>query len=166
VVANSASQLNGSAQNIARPALTVPSDNCLILLVWWKQDDSTTVANDVSFYGGPTDGSTTTGSDASTGVDYMIQTAATGYSSGTLTVTGGASAISRCMMLALSSAVGPVWTTDSADYPMSLDVGGIEIVATACTDATSPQTMTIQSAALARTGGVPVKLWQPPALSL
>jgi hypothetical protein len=166
VVANSAAQLNGSAQNIARPALTVPADNSLILLVWWKQDDSTTVANDVSFYGGPDDGSTTTGSDASTGVDYLIQTTASNFSSGTLTVTGGAAAISRCMMLALSSAVGPIWSTDSSDYPMHLEVGGIEVVATACTDTTSPQTMTIQSAALARSAGVPVKLWQPPALSL
>lgn len=167
VVANSATQLNGSAQNIARPALTVPNDNCLILLIWWKQDDSTTVTNDISFYGGPADGSTTTGNDASTGVDYMIQPgSASNYSSGTLTVTGGASAISRCMMLALSSAVGPVWTTDSTDYPISLEVGGIEVVATACSDTTSPQTMTIQSAPLARPAGVPVKLWQPPALSL
>lgn len=165
VVANSAAQLNGSAQNIARPALTVPSDNCMVLLIWWKQDDSTAVANDISFSGGPANGSTTTGDDASTGADIFFQGPAANYSSGTLTVTGGASAISRCMMVALSSETQGTWTTDADDYPLDLDVGGVKVTATACSDAVSPQTMTIDAAPVARASGVPVKLWRPPALS-
>jgi hypothetical protein len=166
VVLNSAAQLNGSAQNIARPALTVASDNQLILLVWWKQDDSTTVTNDISADDGPTNGSTTTGNDASLGADYLMQGTASSFSSGTLTVTGGASAISRCIMIALSPAVGPVWTTTTADYPMDLDVGGSKVTATACTDTTSPQTFTITAAPLARSAGAAVKLWKPPVLGL
>lgn len=61
---------------------------------------------------------------------------------------------------------GPLWTTLADDYPLSLSVGGIEVVATACTGAASPQTFTIEPLALARASGSPVAVWAPTALGL
>lgn len=59
---------------------------------------------------------------------------------------------------------GPLWTSTANDYPIDLDIGGVKITATACSDPTSPQTMTISAAPVARSIGAPVKLWQQPVL--
>lgn len=61
---------------------------------------------------------------------------------------------------------GPLWTTDPDDYPLTLSVGGLPVVATACTGATSPQTFTVQPLPLARVDGVPVRLWDPRPIGL
>lgn len=192
----SAAQLNGSAQNIAYPALTITQDNCAVLVVGWKQDDWTSVAQ----LAGMTeilDSPSVVGSDAGMVADYVVQSTATNLASGSLVVTGGANAISRGVSIAflpdpsppplaildtqgstlngalsaagtsisVTTTVGPLWTTAAADYPIDLDIGGVKITATACADATSPQTMTISAAPIARSSGVPVKLWDPPVLS-
>lgn len=62
--------------------------------------------------------------------------------------------------------VGPLWTTDSDDYPLLLDVGGVRVRATACSDSTSPQVMTVDALPVARASGTAVKVWDPPALAL
>jgi len=61
---------------------------------------------------------------------------------------------------------GPLWTTDADDYPMTLSVGGIPVVATACSGASSPQTFTVDPLPLDRADGVPVALWDPRPIGL
>jgi hypothetical protein len=92
-------QLNGSAQNVAYPALSVRRDGGVVLYLFWKQDDATGYATvaDAEIL----DNSTTTGDDQSIAADYDIYTTATDVAAGSVTVTGGASAISRAIVLAL-----------------------------------------------------------------
>lgn len=97
-VLNSASQLNGSAQNIAYPALNVV-DNALTLFTGWKQDDCTSI----NLLGGLTDvatATTTVGNDQ-TIVWQQLISGPISLASGNFTVIGGASAISRGSLIAL-----------------------------------------------------------------
>lgn len=88
-------QLNGSAQNVAYPAVTVPQDNCTVLVLGWKQDDwpggAATLAG-MAEIGEPTSAA---GNDASQVWDYQIQTAKVNIPAGSFVITGGAAAISR-----------------------------------------------------------------------
>lgn len=98
-----ATKLNTSAANVAYPALTTPAPNLAILVAGWKQDDWTSVAA----IGGMTEAweqAATTGDDAAQVLDYVIQTAAADIPAGSLVVTGGASAISRSIVVALQHA--------------------------------------------------------------
>ncbi|HEX6970276.1 MAG TPA: hypothetical protein VF174_15885 [Micromonosporaceae bacterium] len=94
VVRESVAQLNGSAQNIAYPAATVTYDNCLGLYLGWKADDWTSVAqiSGALEIGEP---DSTTGDDQGIVWDYVLQSTAADIASGSFSVTGGASAISR-----------------------------------------------------------------------
>jgi hypothetical protein len=102
-----ATVLNGSAQNIAYPALDVPGAAYALLMALWKQDDQTSLTTPAGWTAvGLT--STTTGDDASQALFYQIQTTETDISSGSSTVTGGAAAISRGLILALKPAAAVV----------------------------------------------------------
>jgi hypothetical protein len=59
---------------------------------------------------------------------------------------------------------GPLWTTGSDDFPYDMEIGGVRFTVTACVDATSPQTMTVDAAPVARSAGAVVRLWKPPVL--
>lgn len=111
---NSATQLNGSAQNIAYPALIVSRDACLVLYLGWKQDDWTSVAAiaGATEIGEP---DTTTGDDQGLVWDYVLQSTAASIASGSFTVTGGASAISRGAVVALGSDVQTITVTRSVN---------------------------------------------------
>lgn len=101
-VHNANSQLNGSAQNIAVPVLGITEDHCTFLTMGWKQDDWTsvaTLAGQIEIL----DGSSTLGNDAGHALDYSIQTTASNAGTQTFVVTGGAAAISRGMVVALSA---------------------------------------------------------------
>lgn len=194
----SAESSNASAQNITVPALTITEDDCLVLVLGWKADDWTSVAALAGqFFTELSDTSTTTGDDVGLEVQYRVNVGTnTDVTATSLTVTGGASAISRAVVVALrpdleapitrldtagstlngsitagatsisvTTASGPVWTTTSTDMPYDLDIGGVKITVTACSDGTSPQTMTIAAAPVARTSGAPVQLWRPPVLA-
>jgi hypothetical protein len=103
----SAAQLNGSAQNVAFPALDVPEDAYGLLMALWKQDDATSLTTPAGWTAvGLT--STTTGDDALQALFYEVQTAEADISAGSSTVTGGASAISRGLLLALKPAASVV----------------------------------------------------------
>lgn len=103
----SAAQENASAQDIAYPALDVPGDAYALLMALWKQDDASSLTTPAGWTAvGLT--STTTGDDAATGLFYQIQTTEADISSGSSTVTGGASAISRALLLALKPAAAIV----------------------------------------------------------
>lgn len=95
-----AGQLNASAQDIAYPALDVTGPGQAVVIFAWKQDDSTGYGTPAGFTGVPTV-STTTGDDASQAIRYQIQTTETDIAAGSITVTGGAAAISRAITLAI-----------------------------------------------------------------
>lgn len=114
VFTNSQSQLNGSAQNIAYPAVTVPCFNCVVLYLGWKQDDWTSVATiaGATEIGEP---SSTAGDDAGMVWDYRIQTTPANIASGSFTVTGGASAISRGAVIVLDGGAQRMTVTRSVN---------------------------------------------------
>lgn len=97
------SQLNASAQNVDYPALAVPGGNHAVVICMWKQDDNTGVTTPAGFTAVAST-TTTTGDDASQAVRYQIQTTDTDITAGTLTVSGGAAAISRSAVIALRPA--------------------------------------------------------------
>jgi hypothetical protein len=63
--------------------------------------------------------------------------------------------------LRVSTASGPLWTTVADDYPLTLDVGGIPVTATACSGTSSPQTFTVAPLTYDRTAGTEVTLSSP-----
>jgi hypothetical protein len=103
VVAASAKQLNGSAQNIAYPALTVLGDGEAVLILGWKQDDSTSVTTPAGYTLIGTQ-QMTAGSDTLATGFYKIETTAANVSASSITVTGGTSQISRGMVVAFRPA--------------------------------------------------------------
>lgn len=104
--------LNASAQNINYPALDVPMDNTMIILFAWKQDDMGTITVPAGMTSANTI-SSVLGSDAAQTLRYQIQTTEADWLAGTLTITGGAVAISRALMLAVRPA--PALTVDEQD---------------------------------------------------
>jgi hypothetical protein len=99
-----ARQLNGSAQNIAYPALTGIRAGMLVLWLGWKQDDWTSVATLGGVGGEIGEPVSTAGSDAGMVWDYQIKTLPINVSAASFTVTGGASAISRGAVVAFRGA--------------------------------------------------------------
>jgi hypothetical protein len=104
VLGASTSQLNASAQNIAVPGLVAPDDNYAHVLMAWKQDDWTGVGQlSGQFMTEISDSPSTTGDDAGLEIQYRLGgfVGAATFSATTLTVTGGAVAISRALVVAL-----------------------------------------------------------------
>jgi len=95
--------LNSSAQNVAYPALNPAADGLLILAGGWKQDAWTSVAP-LATMTELQDAPSTLGDDASSVLDYVIQTTAANIAAGSFTVTGGISAISRGWIMAIPHA--------------------------------------------------------------
>lgn len=103
-LATSIAQLNGSAANIAYPGLAIPKDRHAVLLAAWKQDDASAVSTPATMSVGSTALNIVAGDDAFQSWHYVIQTTAANIAAGTLTMTGGAAAISRVVLLALKPA--------------------------------------------------------------
>lgn len=102
LVVSFADQLNASAQNIAVPGLTMTEAGLLCMVVGWKQDDGTSIATlSGQLLTEIVDAPTATGSDQYLEWQYRIQTTAANFTATTLTVTGGASAISRAIVIAV-----------------------------------------------------------------
>lgn len=68
--------------------------------------------------------------------------------------------------LSVATPSGPLWSTRADDYPLTLSVGGVPVIATACSGTTSPQTFTVQPLVYDRVSGAPVKLHDPRPLGL
>jgi hypothetical protein len=110
-----AAQTNGSAQNVAYPAVTVAAINHAVVVAGWKQDDSTGWAA-IASYTEIGESNPTTGNDASSAWDYQIQTTATNLTAGSFTVTGGLTAVSKALTLLIRPAAAI--TVDAQDsYP-------------------------------------------------
>jgi hypothetical protein len=136
-VVTSATQLNGSAQNIATPALTAGLDRArmLILYLGWKQDDWTSVATLAGAEIG--EPFSTTGNDQGLVWDYVIQTSVAEIAASSFVVTGGAAAISRGAVVAIK--------------------GDVQ----SCT-----VTRAVNGVSKAQAAGAAVSLWRPGVLSL
>jgi hypothetical protein len=97
------SLLNGSAQNINYPALSVELSSCMIFWVGWKGDDCSGVGT-IPGAAEAFEATTTDGNDSTIVMDYQYSAAATSVASGSFTVTGGATAISRGAVFAIRTA--------------------------------------------------------------
>jgi hypothetical protein len=118
------SQLNGSAQNIATPALPVPEWAGIILGLGWKQDDWS--ASGAAALGGEwteiNERTSTAGNDAGQVWDYQVAPmCATGVEASSFTITGGAAAISRGAVICLpvrtpAANSNPYFETDASGW--------------------------------------------------
>jgi hypothetical protein len=68
--------------------------------------------------------------------------------------------------ISVTTTSGPIWSTVADDYPLTLDVGGIPVVASACSGGVSPQAFAVAALTSARASGTSVTVWNPPALGL
>lgn len=68
--------------------------------------------------------------------------------------------------LSVATPSGPLWTTVADDFPLYLDVGGVQVRATACSGSSSPQTFTVDALPYARAAGLSVSVWHMPVLGL
>jgi hypothetical protein len=98
-----AAQANVSAANIAYPALNVPGGSHAVVLAVWKQDDASALSTPAS-YTAVGLASTTAGDDALQALYYRIETTEADLGSGSITVTGGAAAVSAAVALTLHPA--------------------------------------------------------------
>lgn len=112
-VVATATQLNGSAQDIAFPTLTATAkawlpdpDLVTSIVVGWKQDDWSS-AGTVSGFAKFSDTPSTLGDDAGVTIQVRIGGAvgAATVSAGSILITGGGAAISRAIVLQLAPAV-------------------------------------------------------------
>jgi hypothetical protein len=101
IVPPAPSQSNSSAQNIAYGGIYPKhQEGCVILLIAGKSDDWTSAAvTGLTEIGEP---DTTTGNDQGLYAAYSIQTTPAVVAESSITVTGGASAVSESMLLALA----------------------------------------------------------------
>jgi hypothetical protein len=127
LVAVTNSRTNGSAQDIATTSLDVPGNAHAVITFVWKQDDATAYSTPAGFTAGPFT-SVTAGDDASQAVYLQIQTTESDLSTGTITITGGAAAISRAVAFALRPAASLVVTEQNVYPPRAaIAVSGMTI---------------------------------------
>lgn len=168
---------NASAQNITYTGFTSPVGASLAIMYGFKNDDWTSVA---TLGSAQEIGETvsTVGNDAGLVWDYIINQGtftkvATGF-----VVTGGAAAtaVSGTVVFPATSvpagltslpvytASGPLWTVVADDFPLYLDVNGVQVRATACSGAGTLQTFTVDALPTALAQGLPVSVWHLPVL--
>jgi len=98
-----ATQLNGSAQDIAYPGFTAPLQaGSIVMLFGWKQNGAATAVSTPAGFSAFANVISALGSGATAAWKYQIQTTPAAVGSGTMTVTGGVAAISRAIFVALS----------------------------------------------------------------
>lgn len=84
---------------------------------------------------------------------------------------GSTLALGATSMSLASTAAGGPWTTDTADFPLDVSVGGERITLSGITGSTSPQTAAISARGVngvtrAHAAGTPVDVWAPAIMSL
>jgi hypothetical protein len=100
---SSAATGNVSQQNIPYPALNPPEAGCVLIVAGWKQDDWLSVSVPAGFTN-ITSTAVTAGNDAAQTWDYQIQTTPVNLPTGSLAVSGGVSAVSNGVVVALPHA--------------------------------------------------------------
>lgn len=112
--------LNGSAADIAYPAVTLQRTGGANFIFVWKQDDFSALSTPAGYTAGYVDASTT-GDDAGIGMKYDMTGASA--AAGTITVTGGAAAISRAVVIGLRPTQTATVTRGIASTATALSVG-------------------------------------------
>lgn len=126
-VVTSATQLNGSAANIATPLLRhARRNNCVVLNMGWRQQDWASVATLAGYteIGEPDSGG---GDNAGNVWDYLIQTTATDVAADSFVVTGGVNGISRAMVVMLAGDVQTATLTRSVNTVAQAHAAGDEV---------------------------------------
>lgn len=97
------STFNTSAQNISTPAYDLPGANHLLVMAAWKQDDATSLTTPSLPAAWTAQGLTnmTTGDDMLVGLFTLLETTEQDVLAGSVTVTGGVSAIGRSLILGI-----------------------------------------------------------------
>jgi hypothetical protein len=73
-----------------------------------------------------------------------------------------ASAVSQgATSMSVETTLGPLWTTNGADLPFDVSVGGVRVTVTAISGSSSPQTFTVAAVSRALTSVTPVALADP-----
>lgn len=86
------------------------------------------------------------------------------------TLASSATSTATSLSVATTNATSPLWTTNSADCPFDIAVGGERITVTAVSGSSSPQTFTVtrsvNGVVKAQASGADVRLWFPPILAM
>ncbi len=125
---SASSASNTSAQNISYPAYDLAGANHLLVMANWKQDDATSLTTPTLPAAWTAQGLTnmTAGDDMLVGLFTLLETTELDVSSGTVTVTGGASAIGRSLILGIRPA--PTFAATAVDlFPprVTLSITGL-----------------------------------------
>lgn len=125
---SASSASNTSAQNINYPAHDLPGADHLLVMANWKQDDATSLTTPTLPAVWTAQGLTnmTTGDDMLVGLFTLLETTELDVSSGSVTVTGGASAIGRSLILGVRPA--PTFVATAVDlFPprVTLSITGL-----------------------------------------
>ncbi len=80
----------------------------------------------------------------------------------------GAAVAVGASSMTVTTSTGPVWTTNSDDFPLSISVGGIRVAVTNVTGPTSPQTFTVDPATVTKDlpNGSAITMWKPGVLAI
>lgn len=100
----SANQSNSTAVSVAYPALDVPGPGHAVVVALWRADDAGSAPSVPSGFTLISFTAVTAGNDASNIWYYRIETTEADIGSGTVTLTGSASAVSRALLVALKPA--------------------------------------------------------------
>lgn len=116
--ARAIAQSNASAADVAYPGYDIAGGGTVALIIAWKADDCSAMSTPAGFTAVAV-ASTTTGGDQTLAVWYQVQTSAANVAAGTITVTGGASAISRAGGIAVLG--------DGQTLTLTRGVGGVAV---------------------------------------
>lgn len=64
------------------------------------------------------------------------------------------------------ASTGPLWTTAAADFPLSVEISGIQVTVSAISGSSSPQTFTVTGVAKNLNSGDAVTVWKPGVIAL
>jgi hypothetical protein len=131
----SATQLNGSAQNIDFLGLAANAAREIRMYFGWKADDST-AATDLAGFDNTTRVTSTLGNDATIVVGVQPFSFPYDINDNTVTITGGAAAVSRTLVASFRSTTNPLQVATTSALPAAV------------------------------ASGSDIRVWQPPVLAL
>lgn len=118
-----ATQLNGSLQDVAYPALGSSAMNEVKMIFGWKADDSTAVSIAQPWYQNVTSVSSVLGNDATIIVGIDCFKFPYPLSANDIVITGGAANVSRTIVGAVRSTTDPVQVATTGGLPATMAAG-------------------------------------------
>jgi hypothetical protein len=111
---------NATAVSVAYPALDVPGPGHAVVLAFWRGDDAGTAPTVPSGFTLVGLTAVTAGNDASQALYYRIETTEADITSGTITLTGSVTAVSKALLVALKPAASIAVQAQDAFPPRTL----------------------------------------------